>query len=64
MLNLQIQVDNEREGEQLASRIIKKNTCLIEVGLLIQELERYKLMLLDIEFEDTREGFVENENET
>lgn len=58
MIELHIQTDLEREGKQVAARINRKDTCLMEVSLVIQELERAKLFLLSLEFDDDEDGEV------
>ena len=51
-LEIHIQVDNKREPNQLASTFNKENTTLEEISIAIAEMERIKLNLLELEFED------------
>ena len=51
-LEIHIQIDTKREKEQLASTFQKEETTLEEISLAIAEMERVKLKLLKLEFED------------
>jgi len=55
-LEIHIQIDNQREENQLASTFSKVDTTLEEVSLAITEMERIKLKLLDLEFEEDTEN--------
>lgn len=51
-LEIHIQIDKERTPHQLASTFNKDDTTLEEISIAIAEMERVKLKLLDLEFED------------
>jgi hypothetical protein len=61
MLEIHIQTDINRKGKQVAAVVNRENTCLLEVSLVIQELERTKLSLLNLEFDGEEELEYEKE---
>ncbi len=52
MIELHIQIDLDRDDEQIASVVNKDNTTLNEVNNLIGEIERAKDHLLSLDFDD------------
>lgn len=52
MIELHIQIDLDRDDEQIATVVNKKDTTLNEVNNLIGEIERAKDHLLSLDFDD------------
>jgi len=51
-LEIHIQINKKRKQNQLASTFNKEETTLEEISLAITEMERIKLELLYLEFEN------------